>query len=308
MTVCCRLPTAHRDASPRQPVVHESNSDTGDRVTIPASVTWVGTDQPVIRADGEGPRRRVRLKAFAIDRHAVTNSRFEAFVVATGYLTDAERYGWSFVFRPAPFGEPHASTKDDPAWWRRTDAACWRQPAGPGSSVTDLPDHPATHISWNDACAFATWAGGRLPTEAEWEHAARGGIPGAIYPWGNTEPSIDDPPCNIWRGPFPYVSNDGAGTAGPQRVDDYPPNGFGLYNMSGNVWEWTADRFRVRSLSSTARRRDDAARYDDDRVLKGGSFLCHKSYCYRYRIAARTGRSPDTSAVHTGFRLAYDVA
>lgn len=308
MTGCCRLPAAGQPAPTRPTTVHERGRDTGDRVTIPAAVTWIGTDRPVIRADGEGPSRRVRLAAFAIDRHAVTNGRFAAFVAATGYLTDAERFGWSFVFQPLPMGAPYTQAADDPAWWRRVDGACWRHPAGPGSSAQDVPNHPATHISWTDACAFASWAGGRLPTEAEWEHAARGGLPGAVYSWGDEEPAADDPPCNIWRGTFPYASAEDARTIGPRRVDSYAPNGFGLYNMSGNVWEWGADRFRVRSLSSAARRRDDAARHEDERVLKGGSFLCHKSYCYRYRIAARTGRSPDTSAAHTGFRVAYDVA
>lgn len=305
---CCRLPpTVGAIAAPRTISPGERSADDADRVSIPAAVTWVGTDRPVIRADGEGPARRVRLKAFAMDRHAVTNRRFAAFVAATGYATDAERFGWSFVFQLLPSGAPTTDSEGNPAWWRRTEGADWRHPAGPGSSADDLPDLPATHISWTDACAFAAWAGGRLPTEAEWEHAARGGKPHALYPWGDEEPSPDNPPCNIWRGVFPYTS-DKAHPAGPDVVDSHIPNGYGLYNMSGNVWEWTADRFRVKSLSTAARRRDSAARLEDERVLKGGSFLCHKSYCYRYRIAARTGRSPDTSAAHTGFRLAYDAA
>ena len=307
MASCCNVPKPkHHNLPTAQPIVANGPTcDDSAKVVIPSGFAQVGTDQPVIKADGEGPARRVPLKAFAIDRFAVTNRRFAAFITSTGYRTDAEQFGWSFVFRSLQPGEPTADGAATPTWWRRVDGASWQRPTGSGSSVDHLPDHPATHVSWSDACAFAAWAGGRLPTEAEWEHAARGGRSDAVFPWGNVEPEPDNLPCNIWRGVFPYA---GTSDAGPQPVTSHEPNGFGLYNMCGNVWEWSADRFRVRSLAGVARRRDADARRDSERVLKGGSFLCHKSYCYRYRIAARTGRSPDTSAAHTGFRVAYDVA
>ena len=164
------------------------------------------------------------------------------------------------------------------------------------------------HVSWSDAAAFAAWAGGRLPTEAEWEHAAKGGDDGARFPWGAEEPTDTVAGlCNIWQGDFPHRNSVADGFAGTAPADAFRPNGFGLFNMCGNVWEWCADPFRVRSLSGAAKARNRAATAERERVMKGGSYLCHRSYCYRYRIAARSGRSPDTSAGHTGFRVAYDA-
>jgi formylglycine-generating enzyme required for sulfatase activity len=185
--------------------------------------------------------------------------------------------------------------------------ACWAAPEGPGSSIAERPDHPAVHIAWTDAAAFAAWAGGRLPTEAEWEHAAKGGDHAMRFPWGAAEPDDASAMCNIWQGEFPRSNGAADGWVGTAPVDAYAPNGFGLFNACGNVWEWCADPFRVRSLSAAARQRNQAATAEKERVMKGGSYLCHRSYCYRYRIAARAGRSPDTSAGHTGFRVAYDA-
>jgi formylglycine-generating enzyme required for sulfatase activity len=257
--------------------------------------------------DGEGPPRRLTLRPFRMDAHQVTNRRFAAFAAATGYRTEAERYGWSYVFHllldraselPAPDGTP---------WWRKVDGAHWAAPEGPGSSVANRMDHPAVHIAWNDAAAFAAWAGGRLPTEAEWEHAAKGGNDRARFPWGGAEPDDTTAFCNIWQGEFPRQNTLADGFLGTAPVDAFAPNGFGLFNMCGNAWEWCADAFRVRSLLRAAKQRNAAATAERERVMKGGSYLCHVSYCYRYRIAARAGRSPDTSAGHTGFRVAYDV-
>jgi formylglycine-generating enzyme len=267
----------------------------------------VGDDAGALPQDGESPARVVSVKPFAIDPFAVTNSWFGEFVAATGYRTDAERFGWSLVF--AAFVPGAAAPANDPgSWWRRIEGACWHAPEGPGSTVVDeRVAHPVVHVSWSDASAFAAWAGARLPREAEWEHAARGGLVSARFPWGEREP--DDTtyqPCNIWQGRFPGHNTAADGYAGTAPVASFEPNGAGLFNMVGNTWEWCADAFRVRSLSRTGRQRDGAARAADERVLKGGSYLCHRSYCYRYRIAARIGVSADSSAGHVGFRLAFD--
>jgi formylglycine-generating enzyme required for sulfatase activity len=307
---CC-VPAAIRDAAPEAspasaPPVASPIRDAAKTVHIPGGAATVGSDAPFFREDGEGPARRVTLRPFRIDAHAVTNRRFAAFVTATGYRTEAERFGWSYVFHmfvppglaaPSPAGTP---------WWGQVHGASWATPEGPGSSVEDRPDHPAVHIAWNDAAAFAAWAGGRLPTEAEWEHAAKGGDDAARFPWGAREPDDASAICNIWQGDFPRRNTQADGWLGTAPADAYAPNGFGLFNACGNAWEWCADAFRVRSLSAAAKQRNRAATAERERVMKGGSYLCHRSYCYRYRIAARSGRSPDTSAGHIGFRVAYD--
>ncbi|MEZ5823548.1 MAG: formylglycine-generating enzyme family protein [Geminicoccaceae bacterium] len=279
-----------------------------EAVRIAGGRIMTGTAEPLIPADGEGPRRQVRIRDFLIEPVTVSNERFARFVEATGYRTDSERFGWSFVFvglLPEGFA-PTAAVVDVP-WWRQVEGACWRHPLGPDSDLDGLGDHPVTHVSWNDAVAFAEWCGGRLTGEAEWEAAARGGRDGVVYPWGDAEPDdVSFTPCNIWQGNFPYENTGLDGWTATAPVRSFEPNGFGLFNMSGNVWEWCADAYRVRSLGRAARQRDAAARAERERVMKGGSFMCHRSYCHRYRIAARTGRSPDSAASHTGFRVAYD--
>jgi formylglycine-generating enzyme required for sulfatase activity len=275
-------------------------------VEIPGGDAIVGTDAPVYRGDGEGPARCVALRPFRLDACAVTNERFAAFVAATGYRSDAERYGWSFVFRGLLL--PHVAGERLPGapWWIKVDGAYWSAPEGPGSTISQRLDHPVTHASWNDAVAFATWTGGRLPTEVEWEHAAKAGSATARFPWGDEEPNDETAHlCNIWQGNFPFVNTAADGFVGTAPANSFPPNHFGLYNMSGNVWEWCVDQFRVRSLTAAAKVRNRDAASNQEHTMKGGSFLCHRNSCYRYRVAARIGQSPDTSASNTGFRVAY---
>ena len=267
----------------------------------------MGTNEPVFRVDAEGPSRQVRVEAFAIDPYAVSNEWFAEFVAETGYATEAERWGWSFVFHGLlPDGGAGLDRPTGAEWWRRVAGANWRRPEGPGSSIAERGDHPVVHVSWNDASAFASWAGGRLPTEAEWEYAAQGGQVGARYPWGNAEPGDDGPfPCNIWQGDFPDRNTGRDGFIGTAPVGAFAANPFGIHQMAGNVWEWCADSFRVRSLQRGLKARDSAARADSHKVMKGGSYLCHASYCHRYRIAARTGTPPDSATGHVGFRIVF---
>ena len=307
---CCWPPTAAAGeppgAAPR--AVGGAVERPQRRVRLPGGRVRVGTHEQLLPQDGESPPREVRVGSFAIDPLAVTNASFAAFVGATGYRTDAERYGWSLVFS-AFIGEAEGARigADAPPWWRRVDGACWQRPEGPHSALAGRLEHPVVHVSWNDAAAFAAWAGGRLPTEAEWEYAAAGGRLGARFPWGDREP--DDTaflPCNIWQGEFPSRNSGRDGFVGTAPADAFAPNGYGLLNMSGNTWEWCAEAFRVRSLTRAAKARNWAASRGQERLLKGGSYLCHRSYCYRYRIAARTGAAADSSTGHVGFRLVFD--
>lgn len=278
-------------------------------VCIAACVSHLGTAQPELPRDGEGPLRRTHLRAFAIDPYAVTNGWFAAFVAATGHRTEAERLGSSFVFAPNfPPGASPAQAVADAPWWRDVQGADWAHPEGPPSSLIDRADHPVVHVSYNDARAFAAWAGGRLPTEAEWEHAARGGLPDPRFPWGDQEPDDDVfLPCNIWQGRFPDDNTNRDGFPATAPVGRFPANAYGLHEMCGNVWEWCATPFRIRSVGPRARARNAHAAQSHEFVSKGGSYLCHRSYCYRYRIAARSGSSADTSTGNTGFRIVFDV-
>lgn len=278
------------------------------RVTVAGGTGFVGTQKPVIAEDGEAPRRAVKLRTFAIDTVPVTNSRFAAFVCDTGYRTEAEEFGWAPVFRlilaDAQMVPPSNTATP---WWGRMDGAAWHCPEGPGSAVEERADHPVVHMSWRDARAFAAWAGGRLPSEAEWEHAARGGLDDPIYVWGDEPVDEDRLPCNVWRGSFPYGSTRTDPWRTTMPVASFPANGYGLHDMAGNVWEWTADDFKVRSLSRNAKARNALARREKHKVMKGGSFLCHESYCFRYRVAARSGTAADSGASNTGMRIVYDV-
>ncbi|WP_406328564.1 formylglycine-generating enzyme family protein [Streptomyces sp. NBC_00203] len=246
--------------------------------------------------DAEGPVRTVTVAPFRIDATAVSNARFADFVRETGYRTEAEQYGSSFVFhlllnpgaRDAVLGAVAAAP-----WWLGVEDASWSAPEGPGSDLEGRSDHPVVHVSYHDALAYCSWAGALLPTENEWEYAARGGLEGCRYPWGDEFAPGGRERMNTWQGEFPRVSGRPGGATGTVPVDAYEPNGFGLHNTSGNVWEWCADLFSE----------EDA----DQRVIRGGSYLCHASYCNRYRVAARSKNTPDSSTGHGGFRCAWDL-
>ena len=277
-----------------------------ETVNLPSARFKMGTSDTLLPQDGEKPVRRVRVAGFEVMTTTVTNSQFKAFVQDTGYQTDAERFGWSYVFQLLLENPDQYERLPGAEWWCAVPLATWDKPEGPGSDISDSLNHPVTHVSWNDAVAFATWAGGRLPTEAEWEYAARGGLDQKRYPWGDEEPNDEDlMPCNIWQGWFPHENTLADGYLGTAPAKSFEPNGFGLYNTVGNVWEWNAELFRIRSLRKDATAYAEALEGEKRRLLKGGSFLCHVSYCYRYRIAARSSNTPNSTTSHTGFRLVF---
>ena len=285
-------------------------------LAIPGGPFSMGGDDPdVFPDDGEGPVRTVTLEPFYIDATCVTNAQFAAFVKATGYVTETETIGWSFVFQAfvGPGARRHLVGGVVPGapWWRGVHGASWRAPEGPGSSFAARQNHPVVHVSWNDAAAYAGWAGKRLPTEAEWERAARGGLERAKYPWGDELTPRGRHRCNIWQGRFPVQNTGADGYLGTAPVDAFAPNGFGLHNVSGNVWEWCADWWSStwHAAESDETRCDPKGPPDGtDKVIRGGSYLCHASYCNRYRVAARTRTTPDSSTGHMGFRCAADLA
>lgn len=270
--------------------------------------------------DGETPQHAVALAGFRIDATPVTNADFARFVAATGYVTEAETWGFSAVFHLALAAAPEdifAPTPGTP-WWHGVSGADWAHPGGTGSSIRGLDDHPVVHVSWNDAQAYCAWAGRRLPTEAEWEYAARGGIAQAKYPWGEAE--IDTWAgagsdagsdaggwrANIFQGEFPRRNTveDGWATTAPVR--SFAPNGYGLWQAVGNVWEWCEDWFDPGSYARRAAGGLAVAPVGPAagtaRILRGGSYLCHRSYCNRYRNSARSSNTPDSSMGNAGFR------
>jgi formylglycine-generating enzyme required for sulfatase activity len=279
----------------------------GDLLDIPGGIFLMGSEAAEgFAADGEGPVRPVSLGAFRIGRTAVTNAQFRDFVRATSYITEAEQAGNSFVFylqldakvRPAI-----RQVSRDLPWWVPVEGACWQRPAGPGSSIHDRLDHPVVQVSWSDAVAYCAWAGTRLPTEAEWEYAARGGLAGRRYPWGDEFEPDGQRRCNTWRGTFPGEPQQGW-TPGTEPADAYPANGWGLHNMAGNAWEWCADWFAPDYHQVTVGRDPLFDRPTGRKSMRGGSFLCHDSYCNRYRVAARGANSPGSTSSNCGFRVA----
>lgn len=313
--VCCApsreasitVPASFLGTGPTHP--HKSSID--EMVQVPGGRFLMGTeDTEGFSADGEGPIREVSLSPFRIDPYTVSNARFSEFVNSTGYLTDAERFGWSFVFYQfLPDDFPTTQAVAQASWWRQVPGASWRTPEGPNSNLEERKNHPVVHVSWNDAVAYCNWSNSRLPTEAEWERAARGELEQARYPWGNNLILGTEHQCNIWQGIFPTENTAEDGYSGTAPVDTFPPNTLGLHNVAGNVWEWCADWF-----SASFHSEDDLAQRDDPlgppsgnvRVIRGGSYLCHASYCNRYRVAARSSSTPDSSTGNMGFRCVAD--
>ena len=287
---------------------HRASDDEAGLVRLAGGTFLMGSEDPGAYAeDGEGPVREVSLSPFRLDRHATTNARFAEFVAATGHVTDAERVGTAFVFAGfLPDDFPPTRGAVEAPWWREVEGADWAHPDGPQSDVADRADHPVVQVSWDDAQAYCAWAGRRLPTEAEWEFAARGGLEQQRFPWGGSLTPGGEHRMNVFQGSFPGRNTAKDGYAGTAPVGAFPPNGYGLHNMTGNVWEWTADRW-----STTWHREQERPLVDpegpqvgDRRALRGGSYLCHSSYCWRYRTSARMGSTPDTPTGNVGFRCA----
>ncbi len=295
-------------------------------VWIPGGAFRMGSD---VHYPEEAPVRRVEVEGFWIDARPVSNRDFAAFVEATGWVTTAEKPAdpadypgadptmlapSSLVFMPTAGPVP---LNDIRAWWHYVAGADWRHPYGPDSSLEGLEDHPVVHVSWADVEAYAAWAGAGLPTETEWEYAARGGLDGMIYAWGDAFEPGGKPMAKTWHGRFPFENLDKTGWPRTSPIGSYPPNGYGLSDMIGNTWEWTADWWSTASAEPfkgccAASRAQAAmeASYDPNqpeiriprKVLKGGSHLCAPSYCRRYRPAARHAQPVDTSTSHVGFR------
>jgi formylglycine-generating enzyme required for sulfatase activity len=282
----------------------------------------------------ERPAHGVAVDGFYMDEHEVTNAQFEAFVNKTGYITVAERaLDWEELKAQLPEGTPKPADSilqpgslvfkksndtlpnlyDFSQWWQWKIGAYWKAPHGPGSTISGMENYPVVHISYEDARAYCEWAGRRLPTEAEWEFAARGGNSGSIFFWGNDEGALPRQ-ANTWSGKFPVVNSKLDGYEGPAPVKTYEPNNFGLYDMAGNVWEWTSDWYNhsyynelgkqqvTRNPHGPSRAYNPNNPYAQERVIKGGSFLCNASYCASYRVSARMASSTDSALEHLGFR------
>lgn len=302
-------------------------------VWVPSGEFTMGTDDETTLPN-EHPAHRVKVSGFWMDVTPVTNAQFRAFVVATGYVTVAERaVDWEAMKKEVPPGTPKPSDEmlqpgslvytspgkpvplqDLSRWWAWVHGADWQHPDGPGSGIEGMDDYPVVQVSWEDAAAYAEWAGKRLPTEAEWEYASRGGTEGTRYYWGD-ELQIDGQyMANTYTGVFPAMDTGADGYAGRSPVKAFPPNGYGLYDMAGNVWQWTADMYRYdrhaqlaqmccpENPQGPAETFDPADPYSMRRVIKGGSYLCNVSYCESYRPTARRGTPPDTGSSHVGFR------
>lgn len=306
----------------------------------------MGSDSKLSQPN-ERPAHRVRVHGFWMDRHHVTNAEFRKFVEATGYVTSAERKpDWQALRAQLPPGTPRPPDDalvpggmvfvgtarpvplgDYSLWWRYVAGADWRHPGGPGTSIAGKDDHPVVQVSYEDAQAYARWIGKRLPTEAEWEFAARGGLEQATYTWGDSFSPDGRQKANVWQGqqaqPFPIVSPKAGGAVGTSPVGTFPPNGYGLVDMTGNAWQWVADWYRADLFQREAKSSypisdptgpvaawdpaDSSAPADaPKRVTRGGSFLCNEVYCLSYRPSARRGTDPESSMSHLGFRLIMD--
>ncbi|HTS24550.1 MAG TPA: formylglycine-generating enzyme family protein [Bryobacteraceae bacterium] len=299
----CRRATAER--------LRAAGGSREGMIHLPGGRFLMGTDYPGYPADGEGPVRETGVDGFWVDAEPVRNWQFQEFVAAADYRTEAERFGWSFVFRghipPHRFGALVDQTVPGLSWWCKVRGADWRHPEGPDSSIEGREGYPVVHVSWNDALAWCAWAHKRLPTEAEWEYAARGGLEQKLYPWGDELTPEGRHLCNIWQGEFPDHDTGEDGYTAPAPATAFPPNRFGLYGVAGNTWEWCADWFDPVWHVTASPFNPVGPPRGTGRVMKGGSYLCHHSYCNRYRVAARTSNTPDSSTTNIGFRCVSDV-
>jgi len=309
----------------------------GTMALIPGGTFTMGARERQFAKPDEFPNNEIEVNSFYMDIHPVTNAQFRDFVEATGYITTAEvAPDWEEIKQQLPPGTPkpdesllvpaslvfqspgqRVSLNNYQSWWEWVPGANWKHPLGPDSSIEGKDEFPVVHISWYDANAYAQWAGKRLPTEAEWEYAARGGHNNYIYPWGNE--LITPRKANYWQGEFPYSDKQEDGFDGPSPVRSFPANGYGLYDMAGNVWEWTADWYHHDYYKMLAREEitqnptgpttsfDPAEPGLDKKTIRGGSFLCNDSYCAGYRASARMKSSPDSGMLHLGFRLVKDI-
>ncbi len=308
---CCAAGHAHSVAEPIPGKNTAKKGSTEKMVQLSGGKFLMGTnDEGGFPADGEGPVREVTIDSFFIDLTTVTNFQFAKFIKVTNYKTDAEKFGWSFVF----YGllsekerEAHPKVAQQTPWWYAIHGATWSHPEGKESDINDRMDHPVVHVSWNDAQAYCNWAGKRLPTEAEWEYAARGGLVQKKFPWGDELTPGDEHRCNIWQGNFPSYNSLDDGYLGTAPAKSFKPNDFGLYNMAGNIWEWCSDWFSADFHKTSTRQNPTGPPKGDAKVMRGGSFLCHQSYCNRYRVAARSSNTIDSSTSNMGFRCALSV-
>ena len=327
------LPTPQNKFSEKPVIVksQKKSRDNKNMVLIPGGVFSMGGD-----GDGwkdEFPKHNVEIDSFWMDINEVTNNQFLEFVNSTGYITTAERnIDWNQIKKDLPPNTPKpddsylvpsslvffptsgaVNLNDVSQWWKFINGANWRQPQGPGSNIDGKGNHPVVHVSWYDAIAYCEWAGSRLPTEAEWEYASRGGIIDATFSWGNEDLDEGKLKANTWNGNFPYYNSKDDGFIYTADVRSFEPNGYGLFDMSGNVWEWCSDWYDENYYYSVSeilsinpqgppKSYDSNEPYAQKKVSRGGSFLCHKSYCTGYRNSMRMKSTPDTSSMHTGFR------
>lgn len=305
MHSCCAPARAGTTAAPEAAVVPAESKEVsryGMRA-LPGGEFLMGSAS-------EGIIHIVELDPFYMDAACVTNREFADFANATGYKTEAERFGWAFVFvghlEPAQQRAARISVQGS-EWWCRIEGANWRHPEGAGSNIKRRWAHPVVQVSWNDAAAYAAWAGKRLPTEAEWEYAARGGLVQKQFPWGDDREPEGKHRMNVWQGTFPTHNTEADGYYGTAPARSFSPNNFGLYNMTGNVWEWCADWFDPEYYEMSPRQNPAGPARGERRVVRGGSYLCHHSYCNRYRTDARYSNTPDSATTNTGFRCVASV-